>query len=252
MSTGTHAEKSMNRKDKRPVNSTEFYQEEFVKLAQLCRDVPFGLAIFDRDLRYIQMNARMAAMDGKPVEHHIGKTIQRVDRQIAAALGPIVRQAMEDGAPQVDLETEIQRSDSDNTSGKSHWLISCFPLATDDEEVKGAGVFVQDITELKQKDVVQDERLKFEALLSDLSAAFINLPVSEVDRKIEQGLQNIVEFLGFDRCSIWHFSPKDGDWSAPIHMLCPGCPNPPTILPMSGCLSGRACAQGRGFQDSRR
>src|SRR5512140_886842 len=50
------------------------------------------------------------------------------------------------------------------------------------------------------------ELLKFEALLAQQSAAFINIPVSEVDKTIEQGLQHIVEFLGFDRCSIWQFS----------------------------------------------
>ena len=59
----------------------------------------------------------------------------------------------------------------------------------------------------KTKKVAQIDRLKFEALLSDLSAAFINVPVSEVDGKIEQGLQRIVEFLGVDRSTVWKVNP---------------------------------------------
>ncbi|HEV3444655.1 MAG TPA: hypothetical protein VG099_08440, partial [Gemmataceae bacterium] len=40
-----------------------------------------------------------------------------------------------------------------------------------------------------------NERLRFESLLSRLSAIFINLPAEEVDSQIERGLQQIVEFL---------------------------------------------------------
>ncbi|MDD5286121.1 MAG: sigma 54-interacting transcriptional regulator [Desulfuromonadaceae bacterium] len=54
----------------------------------------------------------------------------------------------------------------------------------------------------------QIDRLKFEALLSDLSATFINVHVSEVDGKIEQGLRRIVEFLGIDRSTVWKVSPE--------------------------------------------
>src|SRR5438874_4669630 len=54
-----------------------------------------------------------------------------------------------------------------------------------------------------------DERLRFESLLSRLSATFINLPADEVDSQIERGLQQIVEFLGIERSSLAQFS-EDG------------------------------------------
>ncbi|HYT90369.1 MAG TPA: ATP-binding protein, partial [Gemmataceae bacterium] len=53
------------------------------------------------------------------------------------------------------------------------------------------------------------ERLRFESLLSRLSAAFIHLPAEEVDSQIERGLQQIVEFLDIDRSSLGQFS-EDG------------------------------------------
>jgi two-component system, NarL family, sensor kinase len=43
------------------------------------------------------------------------------------------------------------------------------------------------------------ERLRFETLMADLSAAFVNLPASEVDSQIQLALQRIVVFLGIDR-----------------------------------------------------
>jgi signal transduction histidine kinase len=43
------------------------------------------------------------------------------------------------------------------------------------------------------------ERLRFETLLAELSATFVNLPASQVDSQIESALQRLVEFLGVDR-----------------------------------------------------
>src|SRR5262245_50724453 len=50
------------------------------------------------------------------------------------------------------------------------------------------------------------ERLRFESLLSRLSATFINLPADHIDDQIERGLQQIVEFLGIERSSLAQFS----------------------------------------------
>jgi formate hydrogenlyase transcriptional activator len=51
-----------------------------------------------------------------------------------------------------------------------------------------------------------EERLRFETLLSDLSARFINLPAEDVDKEVEAVLSRIVEFLGLDRSTIFQFS----------------------------------------------
>jgi PAS domain S-box-containing protein len=43
------------------------------------------------------------------------------------------------------------------------------------------------------------ERLRFETLLAELSAAFVNLPANQIDSQIESGLQRLVTFLDIDR-----------------------------------------------------
>jgi two-component system, NarL family, sensor kinase len=43
------------------------------------------------------------------------------------------------------------------------------------------------------------ERLHFETLLAELSAAFVNLSASQVDSQIESALRRLVEFLAIDR-----------------------------------------------------
>jgi PAS domain S-box-containing protein len=48
-----------------------------------------------------------------------------------------------------------------------------------------------------------EERLRFETLLSEISARFINLPADRIDSEIESFQRRICEFLDLDRLSLW-------------------------------------------------
>lgn len=69
----------------------------------------------------------------------------------------------------------------------------------------------QDITERKRAEEALDERLRFETILTELSAAFANLSPNEVDRNIDKWLKTLVEFLGVDRAAFFQF---DEGWTA--------------------------------------
>jgi hypothetical protein len=56
-----------------------------------------------------------------------------------------------------------------------------------------------------------DELLRFERLLSELSASFINLPAARIDAVIESGLRRIVETLDIDRSTLTRLSPDTGE-----------------------------------------
>ena len=47
-----------------------------------------------------------------------------------------------------------------------------------------------------------EERLRFEALLADLSARFVHVPADQVDRMIEEAQRRIVQALGLDRSTL--------------------------------------------------
>jgi transcriptional regulator with GAF, ATPase, and Fis domain len=51
-----------------------------------------------------------------------------------------------------------------------------------------------------------EELIQFERLVANLSAKFVNLPTSDVDRELEKGLKLIVDYLGVDRSAIMQFS----------------------------------------------
>ena len=56
-----------------------------------------------------------------------------------------------------------------------------------------------------------EERLRFETLLTEISARFVNLPASEVDCEIEAAQRAICQCLELDHSSLWQVSPEDAD-----------------------------------------
>ena len=60
--------------------------------------------------------------------------------------------------------------------------------------------------ERKRMDLSLAERLRFEKLLSNLTASFRDLSVIDFDREIRHGLHRVVEFLAADRGSLIEFS----------------------------------------------
>jgi len=87
--------------------------------------------------------------------------------------------------------------------------------------LKTVAEIVANALERKRAANAMQERLSFETLLSDLSATFIHLPATEIDREIEHWLARIGEHLGLDRGTIVQFSGDAGEvrvthaWAAP-------------------------------------
>ena len=73
-----------------------------------------------------------------------------------------------------------------------------------------------------------EERLRFEALLVDLSARFVHVPADQVDGMIEEAQRRIVQALGLDRSTLLQRSEEENDlvithaWAVPDFAAKPG------------------------------
>ena len=73
-----------------------------------------------------------------------------------------------------------------------------------------------------------EERLRFEALLADLSARFVHVPADQVDRLIEEAQRRIVQALGLDRSTLLQRAEAEDDlvithaWAGPEFAPKPG------------------------------
>ena len=220
----------MNGDNTRLLNRREFFQRKFNRLEQLFNQGRYGIAILDTDGRFIQVNDRMALIDNLPKALHRGTCVTELDPPIAQALEPVLSHTLQEGSSFVEHEITVWGPRQGHSSRNNYWRICCYPLQADDGAVVGCALIVTDTTEEKLKEDAQSERLKVEALLSDLSAAFINVPVSEVDMKIEQGLQKVVACVEFDRCSIWRVSPEDGQLILSHSFALPEITPPPPVI----------------------
>ncbi len=73
-------------------------------------------------------------------------------------------------------------------------------------------------------------RLRFETLLAELSAKFVNVPANKVDSQIESGLRLIVELLGIDRSGLGEVSADGAKFVVSHSYQLPGVPPSARIL----------------------
>jgi hypothetical protein len=75
------------------------------------------------------------------------------------------------------------------------------------------------------------ESLRFETLLAELSATFVNLPVGDADAHIVSALRRIVEYLGIDRSGLGEVLADGQLWVITHSYQVPGVPPSTLIIP---------------------
>jgi len=76
-----------------------------------------------------------------------------------------------------------------------------------------------------------EERLRFETLLTDISARFVNLPADQIDNEIEEAQRDVCECLGLDLSSLWQWSGESPGLVTLTHLYRP-LGGPPIPEPM--------------------
>ena len=76
-----------------------------------------------------------------------------------------------------------------------------------------------------------EERLRFETLLAEISARFVNLPTDRIDGEIENSQRRICECLGLDLSALWQWSGETPRFMTitHLHSLPEGPPRPEGI-----------------------
>ncbi len=90
------------------------------------------------------------------------------------------------------------------------------------------------MAEFKRTEQVLEERLKFEALLAETSARFVNLPADRIDSEIEGAQRRICELLDLDRSTLWQIC--EGE---PGTLLLTHLHHPPGSLPPPERMNAR-------------
>lgn len=109
---------------------------------------PAGLVILDTQLRYVAINPTLAAMNGLPVEAHIGKRIQELFPVEAEAMEKFFQHILATGEPLLNFEGQGRTHHPSRPV--VHFWANYFPLVAEDGRPYAIGGVVLDITEQKQ------------------------------------------------------------------------------------------------------
>ena len=111
---------------------------------------PVGLCYLDTELRYLYINEWLARIHGVPVEAHMGRTIDELFENVAAAVGQRLRDVIATGEPLID--GEVTAETPAHPGELRCYAQRYYPDKDDDGTVVGISCVVQDVTERKQAD----------------------------------------------------------------------------------------------------
>ncbi len=177
-----------------------------IVLDNVFSQTPAGMALFDRSLRYLRVNAAQARITGHPVEAHLGRHISELVPDIAPQVVPRMQRVLDTGET---VELEVHGETAAEPGVDHTWAVTYYPLR-EEGQVAGIGAVVIDVTARRQAEqdrqaALEAERRAREAAEAARSrAAFIADAGALLDESLE--LDDTLESLA--RLCV----PRVGDW----------------------------------------
>jgi PAS domain S-box-containing protein len=135
---------------------------ESLALLQLLQATsPVGSGFVDRDFRFRWLNETLAAINGRPLEDQLGRTVAELVPDIWLEGEPGYKRVLETGEPLIGHEMQAEVPSSPGEA--RHWRVSYYPVRMNDRII-GIGVVVVDVTDLKRAltGALEASRLKSE------------------------------------------------------------------------------------------
>jgi diguanylate cyclase (GGDEF)-like protein/PAS domain S-box-containing protein len=179
-------------------------------LEDLYGTAPIGLALMDRGFRFVRMNERLAAINGKPVSEHIGHTLREIIPQLAPEIEVVVDRVFASGEPVFNIETH--GSAGGDPGNERDWLKSYYPVRSSDGALRFVGVVVLEITERKTI-AERAERAASERRLNELANAMPQIVwTARPDGHVDYCNDRWYEYTGLSR-----EGGGDQSWQAVLH-----------------------------------
>lgn len=121
-----------------------------------------GLALVDRNLRYLQINDTLAQMNGVASQQHLGRTVREVLPEMAPLLEPCLNQVLNTGKP--ILNKEFSGQTPSRPGAQRSWVASMFPILGPQGQPESVGIIVVETTEQKLLEEQFRQAQKMEAI----------------------------------------------------------------------------------------
>lgn len=123
-------------------------QREWRDMELAYASAPLGMAMLDRQLRYIRINRLLADINGISLEAHLGKTVREVVPNLADQVEQPFLQVVHTGEPLLGLVFEGTTAAQPGRT--RFWRENVYPILDDKGDIIGINVSVEEITEEKR------------------------------------------------------------------------------------------------------
>jgi PAS domain S-box-containing protein len=135
-------------------NSEEQARRQLAQIEAIYATAPVGLCFVDAELRFISINERLAEINGRTVEEHMGRTIREVlSPEVADTVEPVMRRVIETG--ELASNIEISTPMLSNPNVLRHFIASYYPIKNGGGRALGINSVVVEITQRKR---IEEER----------------------------------------------------------------------------------------------
>jgi PAS domain S-box-containing protein len=147
---------------------------------------PVGLALVDRDLRFVRVNETFAAFNARPIDDLVGRTVPELLHAAdlpEETVVPSYRHVLDTGEPVLDRELTTPAADG----AVRHWNLSFTPVMLADGTVSGVIVVVLDVTERRALlEAERDARIRADFLARAGAILDASLDYEETLRSVVQ------------------------------------------------------------------
>jgi len=146
-------------------------REGEAQLRSFFQHSPIGLAMLDRDFRFLVINDMLAQFNDLSVTAHLGQPLALVKPTVAQNLEPLLKQVLATNEPVLNVAVDKPTGD-----GRSlrHFVSSIFPILDSQGAISTLGIAVTDITEQHQvEDQLVQSEAKFRAFVEQSSEGVV-------------------------------------------------------------------------------
>ena len=132
---------------RRPAVSPAKPAAAIAQLWPVLESASVGLALLDKEFRYLEINERLARINGLPRSKHLGRTLGEVLPDLWPTLKPLFENILNTGeaVESIEITGEVPAAPGEQLS----WLASYYPTRDENGEIAGLAVVVIDITSRK-------------------------------------------------------------------------------------------------------
>jgi PAS domain S-box-containing protein len=128
-------------------------------LDALFERAPIGFAFFDRELRFVRVNEKLAEINGVAVDEHAGRTVAELLPHMDASLAEAFQRVLDTGEPLLEAEFEGWTPASED---KRRFFASVYPVSGPDGETVGLGCVALEVTARRRAEAEREQALELE------------------------------------------------------------------------------------------